>query len=165
MTDDPVRWIWVPNWEDFQHYRDRRPTWIKAYVELLDKPEYLDLTLSERGILHGVWLVTARMGNGRLTYNLATVRRALGLPKYFRLAALDPLIHAGFIDIRASKGLATRYQPASAEGLLRKPKEGGADSASAVAASKNGEKPLTPTEQAELEADLKAWRETGPPRD
>lgn len=166
MTDDTSRWIWIPHWEadddhpGFQHYRNRDPVWIKNYRDLLDKDEYLDLSLSERGMLHGLWLVTARIGNGRLTYSLPTVRRALGLTKYFRLATLDPLIQAGFIDIRASKGLAPSYQAASPEVLLRKTKRGAARPASAAPPPQNGEKPLTPAEQAEIEADLKAWRES-----
>jgi hypothetical protein len=123
MTEDTSRWIWIPNWDDFQHYRDRRPTWIKNYLELLNKDEYLDLTLPQRGLLHGIWMETARRGNGRLRSDIASLSRALGLHEGVRIATRDSLVHAGFIELVASKSLATRYQAASPEVLLRKTKE------------------------------------------
>lgn len=123
MTEDISRWIWIPNWDDFQHYHDRRPTWIKNYLELLNKDEYLDLTLPQRGLLHGIWMETARRGNGRLRSNIASLSRALGLHEGVRIATRDSLVHAGFIELVASKSLATRYQTASPEVLLRKTKE------------------------------------------
>lgn len=121
MTEDTSQWIWIPHWHaddehaGFQHYKDRDPVWIKNYRWLLRDDDYLDLTVSQRGLLHGIWLAIASTGNGRLRYSLESLKRQLGLRKPFRLAHLDPLIQAGFLDIRASKGLAERYQAASPE--------------------------------------------------
>ena len=54
MTD--LGWIEIPNWDRFQHYRDRDPPWIKFYTELLHDPDYLALSGDQRAILHGLWL-------------------------------------------------------------------------------------------------------------
>jgi len=121
MTENTSRWIWIPHWKGddehpgFQHYKDRDPVWIKNYRYLLRDDHYLDLNLAQRGLLHGLWLATAATGNGRISYTLRAVKRHLGLDERFRLAHLDPLIHAGFLDVRASEGLAERYQAASPE--------------------------------------------------
>ena len=40
-------WIEVVGWEKFQHYKSRRPLWIKTYTELLTKREYRALTGAE----------------------------------------------------------------------------------------------------------------------
>ena len=33
------RWIEIVGWEKFQHYRDRRPIWIKNYLDLLNNDD------------------------------------------------------------------------------------------------------------------------------
>jgi hypothetical protein len=94
-------WIVIPKWHTFQHYGvHRRPPWIKNYTALLHKDEYLELPLSTRGLLHGIWLAYADT-NGRL--------RVSDVPHYCRGRARDghlkALSHAGLIDFRASKPL------------------------------------------------------------
>src|SRR3954464_2380722 len=53
------RWIVIPNWDRFQHYKDRNPSWIKGYVELLNDTEFRRLTFPQRGLLFGIWLLYA----------------------------------------------------------------------------------------------------------
>jgi hypothetical protein len=74
--------------------------WIRAYLDLLDKDEYLDLGAADRALLHAIWLATGRLGNGRLPAGVVSLRRRFRL----RHVALDRLIQAPFIEIRASKG-------------------------------------------------------------
>lgn len=118
-------WIYIPNWDDLQHYSDRRPSWIKLYLDLLDNDDFNELTFAQRGVLIQVWILSARVGNGRLAASTSTLRRYLQptskadsahLPR-----TLERLSDAGFIEIRASKALATRYQRASPD--LREEKE------------------------------------------
>lgn len=100
MNDDD--WITVPNWQRFQHYGlARRPNWIKNYLGLLDKDEYADLTFSERGILHGVWLAYAAR-NGHLRVRDLASTLAQPRPKVGRIEALN---HAGLLLFSASKPL------------------------------------------------------------
>src|SRR5262245_51436039 len=73
-TEGPAEtdWLIVPNWEKFQHYRDRKPTWIKVYAQLLHDPDYLGLSLATKGLLQVIWLAYSQCEQ-RLT--VARLRR------------------------------------------------------------------------------------------
>ena len=105
-------WIVIRNWDQFQHYKNRRPAWIKTYVELLDDPEYLRLTGVQRATLHGLWLAYA-MSRTCLPLDLQMINRRLGLQ--VKMATLHSLNQAGFIEFSASEPLAPSYQAARAE--------------------------------------------------
>ena len=106
------RWIVVENWDRFQHYRDRRPNWIKSYTDLLGRPEYAQLTFPQRGILHGLWLLYAESSRN-IPVNTSYLSRQLGGKVQMR--SLEALRRAGFIRFSASKPLAPGYQDAMPE--------------------------------------------------
>jgi hypothetical protein len=96
-------WIVVRNWDKFQHYKNRRPVWIKLYTDLNSNDSWLALTLHERGLLTTVWVEYARSGG------VLPVRRLVHTHenRYANVVhGLDSLIHAGFIQVVASKPLA-----------------------------------------------------------
>lgn len=109
MPDD--QWIIVPNWEKFQHYKDRQPAWIKLYVELLDKDEYLRLSPVACALLTRVWLLYARKKGGVSRTDLAPYATRLKA----RSSHWQELEMQGFIRFSASKPLAKPYQSASTE--------------------------------------------------
>lgn len=47
------------NWDKFQHYRNRRPTWIKLHRELLDKEEFYALKGEDAKYLFMIWLIAS----------------------------------------------------------------------------------------------------------
>ena len=49
--------IRIKNWHRFQHFKDRRPLWIKLYIDLLDDPEYHKLDPLAAKYLPLIWLV------------------------------------------------------------------------------------------------------------
>ncbi len=100
MTDE--RWIVVRNWDRFQHYPDRDPTWIKNYVRLLHDDGYLSLSGHQRAVLHGLWLAYAS-SDGQLRLSTLSLTRQLGLRVSSR--QLESLSDAGFIAFAASKPL------------------------------------------------------------
>jgi hypothetical protein len=53
----------VRNWDRFQHYKDRRPLWIKFYVELLDDVELRRLPIETRLLWDQLLLLAARLDN------------------------------------------------------------------------------------------------------
>jgi len=110
----PERWIVVPNWREFQHYKDRDPRWIKAYTRLLSDAEYLALSFRLRGILHSIWLLYAASDGLVSGSSPAQLGRMLGADAV-RTRDIESLNHAGFIRFSASKPLALRYQAASPE--------------------------------------------------
>lgn len=103
---DEQRWIEIPNWDRFQHYRDRRPAWVKAYVSLLTNVDYRALTGHQRAVLLGIWLMYAS-NSSRLAVDTASLTRAIGLRVSEK--TIDALEQAGFVRIV----LAPRYQEAS----------------------------------------------------
>jgi hypothetical protein len=99
------RWIIVPNWDKFQHYKDRVPVWIKVHLEILDKPETEALTDAELGLLVRIWCLTART-NGVLNVEKVTQQRR----NRHLTAALESLSDAGLVRVVASKPLAQRRE-------------------------------------------------------
>lgn len=127
-------WIVVPNWERFQHYKDRTPPWIKLYLELLHKPEFLDLTFAARGVLMTVWLLyTASDG----VLDVSQVRAqctSKARARHFQ-GHLEALSDAGFIQFSASRPLAQRQRRGREErDIPQTPFTNGARDEGAVAA-------------------------------
>jgi len=110
MSDE--LWIEIPNWDRFQHYRDRNPPWIKNYLELLHDDNYLSLTGHERAVLHGLWLEYAS-SRRRLRLDTRSISARLNLR--VTTATLERLNHAGFVTLSASKALAPRVARGEAE--------------------------------------------------
>lgn len=49
----------VKNWKKFQHFKDRRPPWIKLYRDLLDDREWFKLDPSAAKLLVMLWLIAS----------------------------------------------------------------------------------------------------------
>jgi len=110
MTDE--LWIEIPNWDRFQHYRDRNPPWVKIYTQLQHDETWLSLTGHQRGVLVSLWLEYAS-SNRQLRANTASLTRRTGLR--VSSAQLKALNDAGFIRLVASKPLATRVRTRETE--------------------------------------------------
>jgi hypothetical protein len=108
-------YLWVPNWRKFQHYRNRRPPWIKTYVELLDDDAWLALTATERTLLLGAWMLVARAGQGRYSARTGPLQSSIALARRHVQSSLVSLNHAGFLYVIASKLPATGPPRARAE--------------------------------------------------
>ena len=57
--------IRIKNWEQFQHFKDRRPPWIKLYRDLLDDPNWAELNGLAVKHLVMMWIVASE-NNGYL---------------------------------------------------------------------------------------------------
>lgn len=51
--------IRIKNWAKFQHFKDRRPPWIKLYRDILDDPEWFDLDPVLAKYLVMFWLMAS----------------------------------------------------------------------------------------------------------
>jgi hypothetical protein len=99
-------WIVIPNWAKFQHYPDNRGIiWVKDYLDQLDRDDYGDLTLAERGLLLDLRKLYARR-RGLVRSDTKTLSRALTVR--VTQQQLDSLNDAGFIEIVARRPLALR---------------------------------------------------------
>lgn len=55
----------VKNWSKFQHFKDRRPPWIKLYRDILDDVEWHELDGETAKVLTMLWLIASE-ANGQL---------------------------------------------------------------------------------------------------
>jgi len=49
----------IKDWSKFQHFKDRRPPWIKLYRDLLDDPEWFALNSDDAKVLVMIWLIAS----------------------------------------------------------------------------------------------------------
>ena len=49
----------IKDWGKFQHFKDRRPPWIKLYRDLLDDEEYYNLPAQSAKVLILLWLLAS----------------------------------------------------------------------------------------------------------
>jgi hypothetical protein len=112
-----MRRLRVKNWDDLQHYRTRRPPWIKLHRGLLDDFAWHRLPEASRAMGPMFWLLASEHADGVVPYDLETIAFRLHMTSDKVDAALRPLIGAGFLieEHDASEPPAARKQPASPE--------------------------------------------------
>ncbi len=103
MTD---QWLVIPKWDEFQHYKNRDPAWVKLHRSLASDPEWIKLSGHCRAVLIGLWLEYAS-SNCQVAVNTSSLTRRLALRVSSR--QLKTLETAGFIEVSASKPLASCY--------------------------------------------------------
>ena len=54
------------NWEKFQHYKNRKPPWIKLHHDLIDDREYQRLPIASRALAPQLWLMASESKDGLL---------------------------------------------------------------------------------------------------
>jgi hypothetical protein len=110
----------VKNWDEFQHYKDRNPPWIKLHNSLLEDYEFECLQDASKGHLLCIWMLASRTNN-KIPYDAAWIGRKIGASDTIDL---DALIGSGFLVLNqqdenvgqdASKALADDKQSAIPE--------------------------------------------------
>lgn len=111
----------VKNWEEFQHYKDRNPPWIKLHRTLLDDYEFSRLQDASKAHLMLIWLFASQR-NGYVPDDPAFLKKKLGLE---REPNLKLLIDHGLLipEQDASKALADCQQVAPREEKRREEKK------------------------------------------
>ncbi len=89
-----MRYLSVKNFDRFQHYRDRRPPWIKLYVELLNDYEFTALSDVMRYHVMGLWIIASQTDN-KIPYDAKWIARELHATSKINL---DTLIEAGWLE-------------------------------------------------------------------
>ena len=49
----------IKNWKRHQHFKDRRPPWVKLHKEILDDPDWHDLDGDSAKLLISLWLIAS----------------------------------------------------------------------------------------------------------
>jgi hypothetical protein len=95
----------ISKWSDFQHYRHRKPAWIKLHRSLLDDGAYQRLPVASRALAPMLWLLASeseKPGDLPPLLDIAWRLRMSG-PEF--IEALKPLVSFGFV-VDASEALA-----------------------------------------------------------
>jgi len=58
-----MQYLSVKNWDEFQHYKDRNPPWIKLHNQLLEDFDYACLPDASKSHLIAIWLLASRTNN------------------------------------------------------------------------------------------------------
>jgi hypothetical protein len=85
----------IKNWERFQHYKDRRPPWIKLHAQLLNDRAFMELALASRGLLLLLWILASE-DDGKVPYDQQDIAFRLRIDR-FSLKDLNPLFSSGFL--------------------------------------------------------------------
>ncbi len=102
----------IPKWEKFQHYKHRKPPWIRLYRELLEDPAWVHQSDAAKALLCELWMVASDTQDGSLPAIEALAWRLRRSEADIRLAlaAISPK----FLD-GASGALADCKQDATSE--------------------------------------------------
>jgi len=94
-------YIHVRNWERFQGRRaSTGQPWFAVHTSLFDDADFLALSPANRCLFLGILCDTKRLGNGWVRADLRSLRVRHNVSR----AQLEPLIHAGFIDLSGTRG-------------------------------------------------------------
>ena len=112
----------VKNWDEFQHYKDRNPPWIKLHNHLLDDYEFEMLGDSAKGHLLCIWMLASRTKN-EMPFDERWITKKIGASSKVNL---QDLVNAGFIIVEhdASTSLHNEGQLATVSVTLEEERRG-----------------------------------------
>ncbi len=84
------------NWAAFQHYKERKPPWIKLHHGLLDDFQFSCLPIASRALAPLLWLLASEYQTGEITASSDEIAFRLRMPVEHLLIAIKPLISFGF---------------------------------------------------------------------
>lgn len=115
----------VHDWHQFQHYKERNPSWIKLHKGLLDNYKYQRLPVDSRALAPMIWLLASESKDGSLDYDLEKIAFRLRMSALELEAAIVPLISGGFLELEhdASAPLAEPERESSLEKETEREKE------------------------------------------
>ena len=105
----------IPDWRDFQHYKNRTPPWIKLHRNLiLDNYDWHRLPLASKALAPSLWLLASESEDGSIRCDSTSLAFRLRVSEQELFQAIIPLVSLGFL-IDASMTLAQCEQLAIPE--------------------------------------------------
>lgn len=97
---EQVASIRIANWKEFQHYKERRPPWIKLHRTLLSKREWFELSADASKLLVNLWIVASEYAGGEIPKSSADLAWALRIPDPQLVTKwLNELQDKGFVEL------------------------------------------------------------------
>ena len=103
----------IRHWERFQHYRSRRPPWIKLHRSLLDDRGFAELSDHASKLLVQCWLIASESVDGTIDGSVEDVAFRVHRSREDVATALKELVEGGFLAVDkgdASALIALRYR-------------------------------------------------------
>ena len=100
-------------WASFQHYKDRKPAWIKLHRDLLDNFDFHRLPVASKALAPCLWLLASEYEGGEIPADWSLIGFRLRMSDSDVRDAVTPLIDNGFFI--ASNTLADCKQDACLE--------------------------------------------------
>lgn len=86
--------IRIKNWEKYQQYKDRNPTWVKLHRKILTSQDWVMLDNDGRALMIALMMMACTCDDGLIPYNEDYICRVA----YFNKIDLNPLLSLGFIE-------------------------------------------------------------------
>ena len=118
----------IKNWEEYQHYRDRCPPWIKLHVKILNDKDFTALSCASRGLLIQLWILASE-NEGKTPINIEEIK--------FRLR--DNSIKEKDVNLLIDKGFLVGCKQMLADASELLAKDTGSVSVSVSVSPKEGE--------------------------
>ena len=84
------------HWDKFQHYKDRRPPWIKLHRDLLDNFDYARLPVASKAIAPLLWLLASEYQDGVIEASIEELAFRLRIDDKTVKEGVKHLIDKGF---------------------------------------------------------------------
>ena len=88
-----MEYLRIVNWENFQHYKDRDPPWIKLHTRILCDYDFSCLQDDSKLLLMLLWVLASKLSN-KIPYDIKWLMNQLNIKN----VEPQPLIEAGFIE-------------------------------------------------------------------
>lgn len=148
------RYLRIKNWDQFQHYKDRNPPWIKLHRSLLDDYEFSALPDASKGQLMFIWLF-ASQNEGKIPHDAKFLERKLG---FTDPCDLNALISAGFlIEEQSDSGGASACASTGASNAIASRKQDASDPIAPCKPSRARESQSQRTKATETESAREAF--------
>ena len=96
MTIDVTKpFLFVPDWDEMQHYKNRTPPWIKLQNDLLENYEFECLPDASKAHLLCIWLLASRTNN-KINPDLKWIQRKICANTKVDIAGL---VASGFLQL------------------------------------------------------------------
>ena len=93
-----MEYLKVKSWNEFQHYKDREPKWIKVYRHILNDYKYEQLNDQEFGQLVKIWLLASQTEN-QIPNDPVWIQRKTSMTKK---PNINRLLQLSFLELEGS---------------------------------------------------------------
>lgn len=111
-----MKYIEITQWKELQHYKDRKPPWIKLYNDLPRKHQYSCLQDDSKLVLISLFLL-ASCNENKIPFDLLWIQKETSLLKKIKMSSIQELITHGWIKtyVIDASGVAKCLQDACLE--------------------------------------------------